>query len=103
MAVFAFGGCTAPNAPETTQSESDPADAVISACQEALTDQLKDPHSAQFEDVQAFEGVGWLVTGKMNAKNAMGGYVGFAPFRCEASKDATTGEVDGISVTWEGR
>ena len=47
-----------------------------------LKDQMNDPNSAQFEGLEVL----WrddeqiILCGKMNAKNRMGGYVGFTPF-----------------------
>jgi len=42
--------------------------------------QLKDPFSAQFQNVR-HEGLG--ICGQVNAKNALGGYVGFRNFYVE--------------------
>ena len=104
LAGIALSGCSPETqTSEATASEMDsPQSGAIEMCQNNLASQLKDPGSAQFQDVQAFEGIGWLVTGEMNAKNSMGGYVGFAPFRCELSKSATTGEIDSVTASWEG-
>jgi hypothetical protein len=40
---------------------------------------LKDPESAQFKDLQVFPEAN-VACGKVNAKNSMGGYVGFEEF-----------------------
>ncbi|TPL96416.1 hypothetical protein FJ960_26115 [Mesorhizobium sp. B2-3-11] len=46
---------------------------------EALGDQLIDPYSAKISDL--FHGMNnGVVCGRINAKNRMGGYVGYAPF-----------------------
>ena len=62
---------------------------VIDMAKSAVVRQLKDPQSAQFEQLTKFsEGV---VCGNVNAKNAMGGYVGFKPFIFNGAEE---GEVD---------
>lgn len=43
----------------------------------AISKDLKDPSSAQFRNVRVISG---KVCGEVNAKNAMGGYVGFQRF-----------------------
>lgn len=45
---------------------------------ELVRDELMDPFSAQFKAVRP--GKGGNVCGLVNAKNAMGGYVGWTPF-----------------------
>jgi len=53
-------------------------DKEIETVKSDVTNNLKDPQSAQFKDVKKYsEGV---ICGSVNAKNAMGGYVGFSPF-----------------------
>lgn len=62
---------------------------IIDNAKSAVIRQLKDPQSAQFEQLTKFsEGV---VCGNVNAKNAMGGYVGFKPFIFNGEEE---GEVD---------
>jgi len=60
---------------------------VLAACGGASTDAeevvksaLKDPESAQFQDVRECTGDRSMVIGKVNAKNEMGGYAGFEQF-----------------------
>lgn len=76
---------------------------AIETCQSALKKRLRDPDSAKFADEVAKEG--WApgsqrdpeldyapdrgdtyfnVTGKVNAKNAFGGYTGIRPYTCDA-------------------
>lgn len=51
---------------------------AVSEAKKALVQQLKDPSSVQWRDVRDYtEGV---VCGQYNAKNSMGGYVGFKTF-----------------------
>ena len=102
---FAVSGCSSEaDLPDTgITEEENPQSAAIEMCQDELAGRLKDPRSAQFQNVQAYDGIAWKVTGEMNAKNSMGGYVGFAPFRCDLLKSATTGEIDSIIANWEGK
>jgi hypothetical protein len=48
--------------------------------QEAVKRELIDGTSAQFSDIQRCSGDSTIYTGKVNAKNRMGAYVGFEPF-----------------------
>jgi hypothetical protein len=50
---------------------------LIVRAKTAVTDELKDPESARFRGVQIVRG---SVCGEVNAKNSMGGYVGFKRF-----------------------
>ncbi len=47
------------------------------AARAAISSMLTDPESAQFKDLEA---TGPCMTGFVNARNRMGGYVGFQPF-----------------------
>lgn len=60
---------------------------VLTACggasadaEEVVKSALKDPESAQFQDVRECTGDRSMVMGKVNAKNEMGGYTGFDQF-----------------------
>lgn len=57
------------------------------SAKELVAARLLDPRSAQFEDVVSGDGV---VCGRVNAKNRMGGYVGFKRFVV----DVAAGSVD---------
>lgn len=61
------------------QPEESENDQIFEAAQTAVRKQLKDPGSAQFEDMQRC-GSSRIVTGYMNAKNGFGGYVGREQF-----------------------
>ncbi|MCU4119340.1 hypothetical protein [Variovorax sp. N23] len=54
------------------------------ALRDAMSAGLKDSDSAKFKDFKmkasGDQGSLWLICGQVNAKNAFGGYVGFAPF-----------------------
>lgn len=56
----------------------------IEAAKEMVRQNLKDPESARFSDIfgitQAGMEEGYAVCGKVNAKNAFGGYAGSQPF-----------------------
>lgn len=63
--IVSAGGCA---------QEPSVNDRLISEAKDAIKRQLKDPYSAQFENVSVkHEGI---VCGYVNAKNAFGGYVG---------------------------
>ena len=51
--------------------------AAVKEAEDAVARQLRDPESAQFRDVKYFQR---YVCGEVNAKNGMGGYVGFTRF-----------------------
>lgn len=51
----------------------------IDAIQKHVRSKLKDPASAQFENIQ-FDAKSDIGCGAVNGKNAMGGYVGFKSF-----------------------
>lgn len=56
-------------------------DPRIEKAKDAMRRVLKDPGSAQFQDVMGTDVKGnFSVCGKVNAKNAMGGYNGFKQF-----------------------
>jgi hypothetical protein len=58
---------------------------------------MKDPSSAQFEEIRAFQRDGIVtVCGSVNARNGYGGYVGFGPF--VADMDPTTNAVTNVVV-----
>lgn len=66
------GKLLAPNGPDSL---------LIEKTQEILAGNLKDPGSAQFRNVRVVaRPEGKLVCGEMNAKNSLGGYVGYKPF-----------------------
>ena len=54
------------------------ADKEIDQAKQQIESQLKDPQSAQYKQVTKFSEN--VVCGLVNAKNSMGGYVGFKPF-----------------------
>lgn len=59
----------------------DMTDAERGAVEAKMKRMLRDPSSAQFEDVGAMiDGDTLFVCGRLNAKNLYGGYVGFQPF-----------------------
>lgn len=55
--------------------------ATIEATKTTLTENFKDPGSAQFRNLRVVKfQTGKLVCGEVNAKNSYGAYVGFKPF-----------------------
>ncbi len=65
---------------------------VISTCQDAVRERLKDPESARFTDWAAEDHGGGRYTaeGLVNAKNGFGGYNGNRRYTCDASVDGKT-------------
>lgn len=53
----------------------------------AVMRMLSDPYSSQFTNLKVWEGDPGSICGLVNAKNGMGGYVGFQPFRYIIAKD----------------
>lgn len=71
--------------------------AAFSEAQEAVKRQLTDPESAQFRDMRRCpQGNG--VTGEVNSRNRMGGYVGFVPFHYADGRVAISGEGGDIEL-----
>ena len=54
---------------------------LIEDAQDSVRENLRDPDSAKFKDVELFRKNGLMyVCGEVNAKNAYGGYTGFKKF-----------------------
>ena len=54
---------------------------AIAEAKTAVKATLRDPESAQFSDMDSIEdGRGKVICGKVNSKNGLGGYSGFATF-----------------------
>ncbi|MCR6661845.1 MAG: hypothetical protein NVV60_01525 [Luteimonas sp.] len=67
------------------QPQEDP---MIVLAKQAIEDRAKDPQSVQYKDVRVVDistplGIAQGVCGEFNAKNSMGGYVGFERFAWE--------------------
>lgn len=60
---------------------------VAKAMIAAVSSQLVDPYSAQFDKLRPWETDAGSICGRVNAKNGMGGYVGFQPFRYIIDQD----------------
>lgn len=65
--------------------------AAIVQAKKLVEAELIDPRSAQYEDVKAS---GAVVCGRVNAKNRMGGYVGFKRFFVDTEKSTVMFEPD---------
>ncbi len=64
-----------------TATAQEPYSEEIAAVKALIERQLKDPASAQYRDVRAFDQTGTvMVCGDVNAKNSYGGYTGFEGF-----------------------
>ena len=82
-AALMLAGCSAP---EPT---------LIDLATEHVRGSLKDPKSAEFRGVYSFQLFdAQMICGEVNAKNSMGGYTGFAPFRTSRSADGIFESVD---------
>lgn len=77
-----------------------PESATVAEAKKALERQLKDPGSVQYRDVKEFsEGV---VCGEYNAKNSMGGYVGFKKFvyNGDVAGEFEADNIDGAVISY---
>jgi len=82
LLILVFLGLWGYDVYKVSSTESQRLDAIEQAKQkgmELVRSALKDPVSAQFEDVRAADGEG-VVCGLVNAKNSYGGYTGFKIF-----------------------
>ncbi|WP_409693651.1 hypothetical protein [Limnobacter sp.] len=84
VTALTLSGC-GPKAPKEPPLE----EKISKVVEEAVKLKLKDPDSAQFRNVYVkkilTEENSYAVCGELNAKNSMGGYVGFKPFLAFAS------------------
>ena len=69
--------CDSKNSNSSTSASKENRDKEL--CIENVKKSLKDPFSAQFEGIEL--GRSPTCSGMVNAKNAMGGYVGFKKFK----------------------
>jgi hypothetical protein len=60
---------------------------VAAAAMKAVMAKLVDPYSAQFEALRPWETDAGSICGRVNAKNRLGGYDGFRPFRYIINQD----------------
>ncbi|MGH1450468.1 MAG: hypothetical protein ACRBBM_13770 [Pseudomonadaceae bacterium] len=74
---------------------------TIVAAKRAVQGALKDPSSAQFKDVRAnyTEEFGVVACGRVNAKNELGGYIGFKRFVSSGKSVILEGR-DSIGDAW---
>ena len=70
---------------------SGPASQAVEAAKKAVEANLKDPLSVQYRNVKAYKPIN-IVCGEFNAKNSMGGYVGFTYFIYDKAQGLTTGD-----------
>lgn len=78
---------------------------VIHQHRKLVLAKLNDPDSAQFRNEKlkgSWTVGGSILCGEINAKNAMGGYVGFVPFASTAGTEAEIGSDIGAKVFLEG-
>jgi len=62
-------------------SPNDTDDVLLQKTMDRLRETFKDPDSAKFKNVKVVHyGDGRFACGEVNAKNSMGGYVGYKPF-----------------------
>lgn len=61
--------------------------AALARAREQVTSRLKDPGSAQFQDV-TYDATSRVACGQVNAKNSFGGYTGFQQFWVQLPADA---------------
>ena len=70
----------------------------IATAKRQVQRQLKDPGSAQFQDLVEYKD--GTVCGQVNAKNAMGGYVGFEQFVVPKGRDADVRPSERMMKVW---
>ena len=81
LSVLAMAGCVINNVEAETAPIKDPA--VIQLAQQLVSGQMRDPEATRFKnEYSAYKTKqgDYIVCGTLNAKNAMGGYVGYKPF-----------------------
>lgn len=89
-------GIISANMKPTDQGDSDQGGltdgAILVAAEAAIKDELKDPASAQFSDVEVHRPAGKtpLACGYVNAKNGFGGYMGAEAFISNGMPGITT-------------
>lgn len=91
-------------APVTHYSKAEIArrgNAAIEKVKAAIADSARDPQSVQYRKVRIASSDGSLICGEVNAKNGMGGYIGFRRF-VNFNTDGSAFEVDdgGKSFDW---
>lgn len=95
----------APQAPQLTEEQKIEATRVkmVDAATTAIRDSMKDPESARFRRV-VVSPKGRAVCGEVNAKNEMGGYVGFRRFIVAADRAGVEGDETYFAEThWQER
>ena len=77
-------------------------DEVVERGETAMRQTLKDPSSAQFQDVKRC-GTGVMVNGFVNAKNSFGAYTGFVEFYSDGQTAATEADQFEAYIKLSGR
>ena len=96
---------TEPRSPDEEKAQQEKwfgAETIVAA-KRAVQGALKDPNSAQFEEVRAnyTEEFGVVACGRVNAKNELGGYIGFKRF-ISGGKSVILEGRDNIEDAWAG-
>jgi hypothetical protein len=79
LTAFLFlSGCSREQAEPAAKSEQTEQQRLVGVAKEAVLSKLRDPHSAEFREVNA--NAQNVVCGSVNAKNGFGGYVGYSAF-----------------------
>lgn len=81
IGLVILAGCAVNNVPDTTRKTSD--HRIVVQAQQLVAETMRDPEATRFKpEVSAYvTGRGdYIVCGTLNAKNAMGGYVGYRPY-----------------------
>lgn len=91
--LLAVGCCLAVGLLAGCNKEKSAEELLIESAQQTIALQLKDPQSVQFRNMKGSERAK-MVCGELNAKNGMGGYVGFKRFM-------VGGAIDTASHTFE--
>lgn len=81
LAAISVAGCVM----NTIEAETTPTNnrSIIQTAEALVAERMRDPEATRFRDEKAAymtSGGDYIVCGTLNAKNAMGGYVGYKPY-----------------------
>lgn len=95
VAALALTGCYNATAKDFSRVSLPPH--IEKTARQQVIYSLSDPDSAQFRNFRgySFSGPtgGYVVCGEVNAKNRLGGYAGFQPFRTSVGSSQSSGNV----------
>lgn len=90
LGSFGLTGCVSGNLIEATSSPAKNGASVFKKAKSIVADRMRDPESTRFKPYYKAYDISngdKVVCGTVNAKNAMGGYVGYKPFYVRIRKN----------------